>query len=104
MTARLRQASPDVVHLHSGRATWLGGLAARVGGLAEAVIHEETGLLVPPEDPAALAESLARSIGDLALRERLGAAGPARITKTYSPPAMVDAYERLYSELIREGV
>lgn len=79
-------------------------VATRVGGLAEAVIHEETGLLVPPEDPAALAESLARSIGDLALRERLGAAGPARITKTYSPPAMVDAYERLYSELIREGV
>ncbi|MCH7707377.1 MAG: glycosyltransferase [Myxococcales bacterium] len=29
VTARLRQASPDVVHLHSGRATWLGGLAAR---------------------------------------------------------------------------
>ncbi len=25
VTARLRQASPDVVHLHSGRATWLGG-------------------------------------------------------------------------------
>ncbi len=78
-------------------------VATRVGGLAEAVIHEETGLLVPPEDPAALAESLARSIGDLALRERLGAAGPERVTKTYSPHAMVDAYERLYSELIREG-
>lgn len=78
-------------------------VATQVGGLAEAVIHEETGLLVPPEDPTALAESLARSIGDLALRERLGAAGPERITKTYSPPAMVDAYEQLYSELIREG-
>jgi len=75
-----------------------------VGGLAEAVIHEVTGLLVPPEDPAALAESLARSIGDPALRQRLGAAGPERVTKTYSPDTMIDAYERLYSELTRDGI
>ena len=44
--------------------------ASRVGGLAEVVVHEETGLLVPPGDPGALATALARLAGDRALRAR----------------------------------
>src|SRR2546425_12634909 len=62
-------------------------VASRVGGLAEAVVHEETGLLVPPGDPTALAAAPARPARDPDLRARLGAArrprGPARLT---SPP------------------
>src|SRR5205085_7244813 len=54
-------------------------VASRVGGLGEAVVHGETGLLVPPADPGALAAALARLIGDPALRVRLGAAGRARV-------------------------
>jgi glycosyltransferase involved in cell wall biosynthesis len=77
-------------------------VATRVGGLGEAVVHEQTGLLVPPDDPGALAEALARLLGDAALRERLGAAGPARIAERYGSQAMVDAYERLYHEVLEE--
>ena len=50
-------------------------VAARVGGLPETVRHEETGLLVEPKDPRALAAALLRLVDDPALAARLGDAG-----------------------------
>lgn len=78
-------------------------IATAVGGLAEAVIHERTGLLVAPEDVEALRAALARLLGDATLRETLGDAGPARVAEAFSAEAMVRAYETLYLEAIREG-
>lgn len=75
-------------------------LASRVGGLAETVRDGETGLLVAPEDPDALAEAIARLLGDVALRERLGAAGPARVAKGHLPEQMTASYEKLYLEVL----
>src|SRR5439155_1167017 len=63
-------------------------VASRVGGLAEAVVHEETGLLVPPGDPTALAAALARLARDPDLRARLGAAGHARVLARYTATRM----------------
>jgi glycosyltransferase involved in cell wall biosynthesis len=77
-------------------------VASRVGGLGEAVVHERTGLLVPPSDPDALAAALARLAQDAALRERLGAAGPARIAEGFLASQMCDAYAALYRELLAE--
>ncbi len=78
-------------------------VATRVGGLAEAVVHERTGLLVPPEDPEALATALARLLRDPALRARLAAEGPARIAEGFRADDLVEAYERLYCEVLAEG-
>jgi len=50
-------------------------VASRIGGLVEVVRDGETGLLVPPADPAALAERIAWLLSDPALRARMGAAG-----------------------------
>ena len=75
-------------------------IASRVGGLADAVSHDETGLLVPADDPAALAEALALVFTDSALRERLGAAGPAWVAARFSPQVMVDGYLSLYREVL----
>jgi glycosyltransferase involved in cell wall biosynthesis len=75
-------------------------LGARVGGLANAVAHEQTGLLVPPEDADALGQALDRLLDDAALRERLGAAGPARIEEGFSARAMVESYLALYHEVL----
>lgn len=71
-------------------------VASAVGGLRYAVVHERTGLLVPPEDPSALALALVRLIRDPELRQRLGAQGPQRITEGFLPEQMVEAYEKLY--------
>lgn len=71
-------------------------VAADTGGLRHVVVHERTGLLVPPGDPEALAAALRRLIRDPDLRQRLGAQGRQRIAEAFLPEHMVGAYERLY--------
>ena len=63
-----------IVYLEAS-ASGLPVVAARTGGAAEAVRENETGLLVPPDDPPALALALARLLDDGALRQRMGRAG-----------------------------
>ena len=71
-------------------------VATNTGGVPEAVLDGETGLLVPPADPAALAAAIMRMAGDAALRERLGAAGRAHCAARFSMAAMVEGIEAAY--------
>jgi phosphatidylinositol alpha-1,6-mannosyltransferase len=66
-----------LVYLEAG-AHGLPVVAHAIGGVPEAVIDGETGLLVAPGDGAALTAAFARLLGDPALRRRLGEAGRAR--------------------------
>ena len=72
-------------------------VATAVGGLADAVDHEVTGLVVPSCDVEALRESSERLLGDPELRKRLGAAARASVLTLLSPTAttslLVAAYE-----------
>lgn len=54
-------------------------IAAETGGVPEAVLHEETGLLVPPDDPDALADAIVKLLKDDELRQRLGRAARRRV-------------------------
>jgi rhamnosyl/mannosyltransferase len=54
--------------------------------------HGETGLVVPPGDPRALAGAIQRLLDDEALRRRLGAAGRERAYRLFSREAMVSGY------------
>jgi glycosyltransferase involved in cell wall biosynthesis len=65
-------------------------VASRVGGLAEAIVHEETGLLVPPGDPSGLATAFARLATDADLRARLGAGGVARVRARFTTARMAE--------------
>jgi glycosyltransferase involved in cell wall biosynthesis len=78
-------------------------VATNVGAVADAVVEGETGLLVPPGDPAALAAALDGLLSDPARARRLGEAGAARARGVYSPEAALGALERLYVELARRG-
>jgi glycosyltransferase involved in cell wall biosynthesis len=71
-------------------------VATRVGGNAEILADETTGLLVEPRDAAGIAAALARLADDPALRERLGSAGRAWALGHASIGAMGRAYDRLY--------
>jgi len=73
-------------------------VATRVGGLPEAVEDGVTGLLVPPNDPAALRAALTRLLGDKELRERLGAAARERARTQFSHEAAAAALVELYRE------
>ncbi|MEK6274734.1 MAG: glycosyltransferase family 4 protein [Actinomycetota bacterium] len=59
-------------------------VAGDVGGLRDLVVHEETGLLVPPRDAAALREALQRLLADRELRGRFGAAARKRIGERFT--------------------
>ena len=66
-----------LVYLEAG-AHGLPVVAHAIGGVPEAVLHNETGLLVSPDDPAALTAAFAQLIDDPTLRRRLGEAGNLR--------------------------
>ena len=57
--------------------------------------------LVPPENPAALAEACVRLANDLDLRSRLGWAGFERVSARYSLDVMIDRIAGLYNNLLR---
>ncbi len=71
-------------------------IGTRAGGTPEMVLDDETGFLVPPFDSDALAEALARLVGDAFLRRRLGAAGKERVEELFSLRVMTDKIEALY--------
>jgi glycosyltransferase involved in cell wall biosynthesis len=54
-------------------------LATEAGGIADAVDHGETGLLVPPEDPSALARGMLDLQRSAATRQRMGLAGQRKV-------------------------
>jgi glycosyltransferase involved in cell wall biosynthesis len=67
-------------------------VASAVGGLPEAVVHGHTGLLVPSDDPAALAQALRALVDDAPLRERFGRAARARFEQGYTIPHMAASW------------
>jgi glycosyltransferase involved in cell wall biosynthesis len=77
-------------------ATGLAVVATKVGGNPEVVVDGETGLLVPPRDPAALAAALLRLRRDTGERTRMGQAGRERVEEHFDVRRMVANYESLY--------
>ncbi|MBL8269750.1 glycosyltransferase family 4 protein [Steroidobacter sp.] len=71
-----------------------------VGENARVVINEQSGLVVPPRAPQALADGLARLLDDVDLRHRLGAAAQQRFGELFTVQQMVHNYEHLYAQLI----
>jgi glycosyltransferase involved in cell wall biosynthesis len=74
-------------------------VGTRAGGIPEAVVDGETGLIVPPRDPVALAAALVRLLNDKPLRDRMGEAGLARARATFSVEKMVEGTLAAYARL-----
>jgi glycosyltransferase involved in cell wall biosynthesis len=70
------------------------------GGLVEAVLHDETGLLVPSEDAGSLQDAIATLMDDEALRGRLGRGGRKRMQKDFSIVTMANKHVALYESVI----
>lgn len=71
-------------------------VASRAGGVPEIVLDGETGLLVAPGDPQALADAVAGLLGDRATAERLSAAGRQRVEAYFSLERTVEGVARAY--------
>jgi len=75
-------------------------VASRVGGLSEVVIHQQTGLLVEPEDSAELAEAIIFLLDHPEKAMRMGQAARQRALDVFSWERCVDGYANLYKRLI----
>ena len=78
-------------------------VATTRGGTPEAIAHEDTGLLVPPNDAEALARAVLRLHGDDALRRDLGRRAARVARQRFDFGAYVDRIERHYREILATG-
>jgi L-malate glycosyltransferase len=74
-------------------------VGTRAGGIPEAVVHERTGLLVPPADSTALAAAITRLLRDRDLRTAYGEAGRKRVEAHFGVDALVERTLAIYRQL-----
>ncbi len=74
-------------------------VGTRVGGIPEVIEDGVTGFVVPPSNPQALADALARYVSAPELAAQHGVAGRERVQRLYNMAAMVGAYQSLYDSL-----
>jgi glycosyltransferase involved in cell wall biosynthesis len=75
-------------------------VATRVGGIPKTVNDGAEALLVPPGNPAALAQAIARLLDDRGLARRLGENARNRMREEFSIEAVAQAHLKLYSQLL----
>ncbi|MEN9207706.1 MAG: glycosyltransferase family 4 protein [Gloeomargarita sp. GMQP_bins_120] len=78
-------------------------VATRVGAIPEIVVHGQTGLLVPPGDPQALAQAVSQLLLDGSLRRQLGEAGYQRLLREFSVEKMLDRTVGVYEFLLSKA-
>jgi glycogen synthase len=74
-------------------------VATGVGGVPELVAHEQTGLLVPPDDHKAMGWAIQSLMQDVDLRARLGDSGRRR-AELFSWPVLANQYEQVYQQVL----
>ena len=84
-----------------GQAMRLSVVCTNAGGLSENVVDGETGLIVTPREPTALANAMERLAGDPKLRARLGTAGRERVLERFRLADQVAAFRLLYERVLK---
>jgi D-inositol-3-phosphate glycosyltransferase len=74
-------------------------VASAVGGFTDSIVNGTTGLLVPPRDPAALADAADALLADPAMRAAFGDAGVRRARRWYSWQRVAAQTESVYARL-----
>ncbi|MDQ6779155.1 MAG: glycosyltransferase, partial [Actinomycetota bacterium] len=75
-------------------------VASAHGGLPEIIRDRQTGRLVTPGDPAALARAAAALLDDPSARERLGATAAADVRERFAPERLLASIQDLYDEVL----
>ena len=96
-----RDGLPNV--LLEAQSQGLSCVATRVSAIPEFIEDGVNGILVPPEDPDALAAGIERLLRDPDLRRRLGAAGERRVRAEFSSVAGADRLAAKFFRLLDRG-
>src|SRR6266566_672968 len=75
-------------------------VASDVGGIGDAIVHGESGLLTPPRDERALAKALAELLSDRQRAAKLGHAALARVSR-FTREGMIARLNGIYAEVVR---
>jgi glycosyltransferase involved in cell wall biosynthesis len=75
-------------------------VATDVGGVADVVLQERTGRIVPPGDAASLADAVICLLNDPGLRARMGASGRHHVSQRFSSGRLVTDIVSLYEEAL----
>ncbi|MCB4790978.1 MAG: glycosyltransferase [Elusimicrobia bacterium] len=96
------------ITLIQAQAVGLPIVASRVQGIPNAIKENETGMLIPPKDPAALSKAVLKLIENVDLRKNMSARAKIWVCETidgcrrFSPERMIKMHEKLYEEMIQE--
>ncbi|MCD4812143.1 glycosyltransferase family 4 protein [bacterium] len=77
-------------------------VATQAGGVPDIVTHGETGLLVPPRDPEALAEAINDLVCHPTKRMQMGETARAQVKEKFSRETMIKKYQEFYTEVVQE--
>jgi glycosyltransferase involved in cell wall biosynthesis len=77
-------------------------VATAVGGTPEVILDGQTGWLVPPADPPALAERILQVLAEEERRRAVGAAGRQRVREEFTCAVQAQRYQRLFERLIAD--
>lgn len=77
-------------------------IATAVGGIPEAVVEGETGLLIPPSNTTAIMDAIRSLLSDHKAALRMGEAGRRRVEENFSLQKEVSSFEHLYKQLLNE--
>jgi glycosyltransferase involved in cell wall biosynthesis len=78
-------------------------IGSNIGGIPEQIEHNKTGILVPPDDPEALAEAIIQLASDSEARTSLGSAALEAIKERWVPETQGRQLSELYSEVLRRN-
>jgi glycosyltransferase involved in cell wall biosynthesis len=78
-------------------------VASAVGGIPEMLVDGESGWLVPPDDPGALAAAVTALLRDAGARRRMGDAAYARLTGTFALDGFARTMFHAFDAAVRDG-
>jgi starch synthase len=75
-----------------------------VGGVPEVIAEGETGLVVPPGDPQALAEAVGSLLADPERAQEMGARGRQRVAANFDLELMIERTKGVYADVMRIAI
>jgi glycosyltransferase involved in cell wall biosynthesis len=77
-------------------------VATAVGGNADLVQHDQTGFIVPPANPQAMAQQIVALASNPWHAQKMGQLGRQRVVNTFSMQAMMATYQRVYDQQLQQ--